>query len=42
MHVAALFLMTELNQAKERKLAMLVHATVMINAKHCNQALVND
>ena len=33
MHVAALFLMTELNQAKERKLAMLVQATVMINAK---------
>ena len=33
MHVAALFVMTELNQAKERKLAMLVHVTVMINTK---------
>ena len=38
-HVAALFLMTELNQAKERKLAMLCALMVQGIASYSQEAI---
>ena len=42
MHVAALFLMTELNQAKDRKLALMVQCIASYSHDQCEAISIGE